>query len=223
MPFIPSATDQQTIDAVTAERLDLENKMNTLIATIGKIPIASPKIMPFGWRKAAKGRTVWRIIEEIISQNLEHRAQKLGLESVKSADSEVGVYDFEFKYPDGDSAYVNIKSSVLGGRKNKDDISKASGIRQFFAEKPQANLYIATFVLEFNADMTISIVSCVVMPTAWIPDIYVNPSNNGNLQSAEAKYLDKAVPRSNQQFLTLLDAEIANAQAKRSAKLAAHQ
>ncbi len=34
--------------------------------------------MPFGWRKAAKGRIVWRIIEEVISQNLETHAKELG-------------------------------------------------------------------------------------------------------------------------------------------------
>gem|GEM_PF-5912452 len=29
--------------------------------------------------------------------------------------------------------------------------------------------------------MTINIEKCVVSPVAWIPDIYINPSNNGNL------------------------------------------
>ena len=43
------------------ERKYLESKLLELIKGIGNIPIANKKIMPFGWRKAAKGRTVWRI------------------------------------------------------------------------------------------------------------------------------------------------------------------
>jgi len=55
---------------VEHERQKLEKALNTMISKIGPIPIANKRIMPYGWRKAAKGRTVWRIIEEIISQNL---------------------------------------------------------------------------------------------------------------------------------------------------------
>lgn len=48
------------------ERSYLEDRLNLLIHNIGDIPIASNRIMPYGWRKAAKGRTVWRIVEEVI-------------------------------------------------------------------------------------------------------------------------------------------------------------
>ena len=41
--------------------------------------------MPYGWRKAAKGRTVWRIVEEVISQGLEFQAKELGFDEVHSA------------------------------------------------------------------------------------------------------------------------------------------
>ena len=61
---------------VENERRILEDKLNTLIMNIGDIPIASPKIMPYGWRKAAKGRTVWRIVEEVISQGLERKRMR---------------------------------------------------------------------------------------------------------------------------------------------------
>lgn len=190
--------------AVEAERGNLEEKLNTLIRNIGDIPIASPAIMPFGWRKAAKGRTVWRIVEEVISQGLESQAQELGFESVHAADSEVGVYDFKFCYDGGKESYVNIKSSVIGGRTNKDDISKAIGLIAFYRQNPNANLYVATFVIKFNPNMTIGLERCIVFPTAWIPDIYVNPSNNGNLQSSLYKNLDKAIKRTPQEFLQKL-------------------
>lgn len=203
---------------VENERKLLEDAFKYLIKIIGPIPIASEKTMPFGWRKAAKGRTVWRIIEEVISQNLEKNSTVLGFKNVIPAESEVGIYDFEFKYSNLSTAYVNIKSSVKGGKKNKDDISKAVNIQSFYNENPNANLYIATFVIEFNKNMTVTISDCIVFPIAWIPDIYINPSNNGNLQSSEYKNLDKAVKRSNQDFLIEFNKEFEIAQEKRRKK-----
>ena len=109
--------DIENYKIVESERKKLEEKLNKLIKNIGDIPIANSKIMPYGWRKAAKGRTVWRIVEEVISQGLEYHAKELGFDSVQSAESEVGVYDFKFKYDGNIESYVNIKSSVKG-RKN---------------------------------------------------------------------------------------------------------
>ena len=160
--------------------------------------------MPYGWRKAAKGRTVWRIVEEVISQGLEFQAKELGFDEVHSADSEVGVYDFRFQYEGNKESYVNIKSSVKGGKINKDDISKAIGLIDFYKENPNSNLYVATFVISFKDNMTIGLEKCIVFPTAWIPDVYVNPSNNGNLQSSKYKDLDKAIKRTPQEFLKCL-------------------
>lgn len=195
---------QNTYDAVEIERSYLEDKLTQLIKNIGDIPIASTRIMPYGWRKAAKGRTVWRIVEEVISQGLESQATALGFDSVHPAESEVGVYDFKFRYNGNKESYVNIKSSVKGGRTNKDDISKAVGLIDFYNENPSANLYIATFVISFKANMTIGLDKCIVFPTAWIPDIYVNPSNNGNLQSSQYKDLTKAIKRTPTEFLDCL-------------------
>lgn len=192
------------INQVENERKNLENKLNMLIKNIGDIPIASPRIMPYGWRKAAKGRTVWRIVEEVISQGLESQAKKLGFDSVHAADSEVGVYDFRFCYDGNKESYVNIKSSVKGGRSNKDDISKAVGLIDFYKDNLNANLYIATFVISFKPNMTIGLEKCIVFPTAWIPDIYVNPSNNGNLQSSKYKDLETAIKRTPSEFLECL-------------------
>lgn len=186
------------------ERKNLENKMNLLINNIGDIPVANPQLMPYGWRKAAKGRTVWRIVEEVISQGLEYQAKKLGFDSVHPADSEVGVYDLSFRLDGNAEAYVNIKSSVKGVRTNKDDISKAVRLIDFYRDNPCANLYIATFVINFNPNMTIGLEKCIVFPAAWIPDIYVNPSNNGNLQSSKYKDLKNAVKRTPQEFLECL-------------------
>ena len=200
-------SDETRFDAVEMERRYLEEKLTLLIKNIGDIPIANTRIMPYGWRKAAKGRTVWRIVEEVISQGLESQASSLGFDSVHPAESEVGVYDFKFRYDGNKESYVNIKSSVKGGRTNKDDISKAVGLIDFYNENPAANLYVATFVISFKDNMTIGLEKCIVFPTAWIPDVYVNPSNNGNLQSSQYKDLSKAIRRTPQEFLACLIAE----------------
>lgn len=195
---------KKSFDDVEIERKFLEDKLNELIRHIGNIPIGNNRIMPYGWRKAAKGRTVWRIVEEIISQNLENRCLDLGFDSIAPATSEVGVYDFCFCYNKNKKSYVNIKSSVKGGKINKDDISKAQGLIDFYNENGNPNLYIATFIITFNSDMTIGFDKCIVFPTAWLPDVYINPSNNGNLQSSKYKCLDNIVKRTPKEFLNCL-------------------
>jgi len=185
---------------VNNERQKLEKALNIMISKIGPIPIANTRIMPYGWRKAAKGRTVWRIIEEIISQNLEKNHVEYGFETVSPAESEVGVYDFEFKLPDGSTSFVNIKSAVDGTKPSKDDISKGDKLLYFYREHLNENLYVATFVIKFHDDMTITLEKCIVFPVSWIPDVYVNPSNNGNLQSSFYKDLSKATFRTNEEF-----------------------
>lgn len=203
---------------VEIERKYLEDKLNLLIKNIGDIPIANNNLMPYGWRKAAKGRTVWRIVEEVISQCLEYQGKSLGFDSIHPADSEVGVYDFRFCYDGNKESYVNIKTAVMGGRTNKDDISKALGLIDFYHQNPTANLYVATFVISFKQNMKIGLEKCIVFPTAWIPDIYVNPSNNGNLQSSKYKDLRFAIKRTPGEFLNCLIKENAIALAKKKAK-----
>lgn len=194
------AVKELEILEIEQERIFLEEVLKKLIKEIGPIPIANNRIMPYGWRKAAKGRTVWRIIEEIISQNLEKKGKELGFQKVVASESEVSCYDFKFVLGDVKSSYVNIKSSVLNGKINKDDISKALQLKVFFEENPKSNLFVATFIIDFKENMTIDIVDCVVFPIFWIPDVYVNPSNNGNLQSANCKFINKAIKRTKKEF-----------------------
>lgn len=196
------------IERIAKERDALENTINSLINDrISHIQIASPELMPYGWRKAGKGRTVWRIIEEVIGQNLEKYGSDYDFRTVLPADSEVGVYDFEFELEPGFKSYVNIKSAVDGGRVNKDDVSKADGLIEFMEENPKCNLFLATFLINFTSDMKVELIRCVVCPTAWIPDVYVNPSNNGNLQSAKFKNPNDMIQRTNSEFLELLKKE----------------
>lgn len=114
--------------------------------------------------------------------------------------------------------YINIKSAVIGGKKNKDDISKAEGLVEFYNEDPERNFFVATFFIKFNPNMTIEIERVVVFPIAWICDIYVNPSNNGNLQSAYYKNLDDAVRRTNAEFLPLFHEAVDVAREKKRQK-----
>ncbi len=208
-----------SIDTTRKLRDRLEITLNKVVNSLGKIQIGSNDQFPYGWRKAGKGRTVWRILEEAIIQNLEARHKEFGFSELRPADSEVGVYDFSGKFNDiANPFYVNIKSAVIGAKSNKDDISKAEGLLKFFEEDTDKKLFIATFLIKFEDDMSVLVTEAKVMPTMWLPDIYVNPSNNGNLQSSKYKALDEAVERSNEQFILELKKEISVAKQKKVTK-----
>ncbi|MFH5880910.1 hypothetical protein [Liberiplasma polymorphum] len=205
------------VEKIAKERHKLELGFQALADNLGDVPIASNILMPYGWRKAKKGRTVWRILEEIISQNLEKDAKKYGFHKVIPATSEVGVFDFIVYLDEETKCYVNIKSSVKGGRTNKDDISKAPKLIEYYKNHVES-LFVATFIIDFKKDMTIDVERAIVMPVSWIPDVYVNPSNNGNLQSSKYKNLDVAIKRTNSEFLQLLVQELIIADEKRKRK-----
>lgn len=156
-------------------------------------------------------------MEEVITQNLEKYHTDFNLNSIHPSDSEITVYDMKCEYGDLD-AYINIKSAVIDGKRQKDDISKAEGLKNFYDEDINRQFFVATFFIQFNEDMSIEITKAIVFPVAWIPDIYVNPSNNGNLQSAYYKDLGDAVKRTNKQFIKLLHDAIKIAEKKKRNK-----
>ena len=208
-----------SIERVEQLRSKLETSLNLVVQSLGEIQIGSVEQFPVGWRKAAKGRTVWRILEEAITQNLEKSYQNYGFSSIKAADSEVGVYDFSGTVLDDDEKfYVNIKSAVIGSRTNKDDISKAQKLKEFFDEDINRKLFIATFLIKFNSNMTVLVISAKVMPIMWLPDIYINPSNNGNLQSSKYKDISSAIRRTNVDFFREFLQEMEVAKKKRKQK-----
>jgi len=191
-----------SIEKTEQLRLKLQESLDTLISKIGKIQIGTTEQFPYGWRKAAKGRTVWRILEEVITQNLEKYYRELEISRIEPSDSETSIHDFTILF-DGEDipAYVNIKSALFDGKVQKDDISKGEGLLKFYEEDVNRHFFVATFFIIFNEDMTIEIVKCTSFPIAWIPDVYVNPSNNGNLQSSKYKNLEDAEKRTTSEFL----------------------
>lgn len=208
-----------TAEQIEALREGLQKSFDLLVAKINKIQIGTKEQFPYGWRNAGKGRTVWRILEEVITQNLEKDFNQFNLQSATPSDSEVSVFDLECKIIGNDTPiYINIKSAVLDGKKNKDDISKGIGLRDFYADDVNKNFFVGTFFIKFNDDMTIEIDHATVFPIAWIKDIYVNPSNNGNLKSAYYKDIKDAVRRSNEEFHKLFLNALAFAQSKKDAK-----
>ncbi len=142
----------------------------------------------------------------------------MGFQSFSPATSEVGVYDFIFSLDGQERVFVNIKSAIKGERLSKDDISKARKLEEFFSADATRILLIATFEIEFLANMTLQINKCTVLPVMWIPDIYVNPSNNANLQSSRYKSIQTATQRTGLEFLELLRSEIQKADEKGAAK-----
>lgn len=207
-----------SLNQIEDNRSELEKILKSVLSKIGRIQIGTKEQFPYGWRKSAKGRTVWRILEEAINQNLEKYIDELGFLSITPSSSEVGVYDFCLVLNSDKKVYVNIKSAVKGGKVNKDDISKANSLIEFFKEDMNYELYIASFEISFSDDMYINFEDCYVMPIMWLPDIYVNPSNNGNLQSSKYKNIDDAIKRTNDEFMEELEKEVLNAKAKKISK-----
>ncbi len=197
-----------------------QNSFTQLVDKIDRVSIWDRTKFPFWWRKAAKWRTVWRIVEELITQNLEKYHSEFWISEVIASDSEVSVSDMICRFDWIDTpVYFNIKSAVQWWRINKDDLSKADGLIDFYNEDINRNYFIATFVISFNDDMTIWLEKAIVFPLAWIPDIYINPSNNGNMQSSKYKDISTAIKRDNKTFFELFKNEYKVAQEKKSKKL----
>lgn len=198
----------------------LQASLTKLVELIGKIQIGSKEQFPVGWGNAAKGRTVWRIIEEVIIQNLVKSHLELGISKIIPSDSEVSIHDFLVELKDETTPiYVNIKSAVLGGKVQKDDISKGEGLLKFYEQDVNRHFFVGTFFIKFNDDMSIEIDKCIIFPVAWIPDIYINPSNNGNLQSSKYKELGNAIKRTNAEFFEAFKLELEVAGNKKAEKL----
>jgi len=209
-----------SVELTERRRLKLQASLDKLIAKIGKVQIGTKEQFPLGWRKAAKGRTVWRILEELITQNLEKYYNELNIVSITASNSEVTVYDFAVQFEEEDEpVYVNIKSAVFGGKTQKDDISKGVGLQNFYEADINRDFFVATFFIKFNEDMTIEIVKSIAFPIAWIPDVYINPSNNGNLQSSKYKNLDDAIKRTSKEFFEVFKKAMEVAAKKKQMKL----
>jgi hypothetical protein len=205
----------------TAEQLQakLQTSLSKLVGLVGKIQIGTKAQFPYGWGNAAKGRTVWRILEEVIIQNIKKSHKEIGIKSITPSTSEVSIHDFLVEL-DGETTpvYVNIKSAVLGGKVQKDDISKGDGLMKFYTDNVDRHFFVGTFFIKFNDDMSIEIDKCIVFPVAWIPDVYVNPSNNGNLQSSKYKDISTAVKRTNSEFFEVFKKEMEVARKKKAEK-----
>jgi hypothetical protein len=69
------------IDEIEKNQSRLQCSFDLLVKKISSVPIGKPGQFPYGWRKAAKGRTIWRILEELITQNLEKHYKEFGFSS----------------------------------------------------------------------------------------------------------------------------------------------
>lgn len=209
---------KRTADAHAAIRVAVE----TVIEDLGALTIGTGKQFPFGWRKAGKGRTVWRLVEEVIVQGLEARAADLGLVSVTPAASEIGVFDVAVELAEPSmTCYINIKAAANNGKIQKDDVSKAKSLELFYQQNPTDQLFLATIYMDFTSNddsLRVELKRCSVLPVAWIPDVYVNPSNNGNLQSSKYRDASLAVERTNTEFLAELRSAMERASISRAAK-----
>ncbi len=205
-----------TVEEIEKLQSSLQNSFDLLVEKINKVQIGTKKQFPYGWGNAAKGRTVWRIVEELVTQNLKKHYLDFNLKEITVSNSEVSIFDFECKLKDNNTPiFINIKSAVLDGVNNRDDISKGTGLKEFYKDDINKNFFIGTFFIKFNTDMTIEIDHVTIFPIVWLKDIYINPSNNGNLQSAYCKNIDYAEKRSNADFHAIFLQELEFAELKK--------
>jgi hypothetical protein len=210
------------IEQIERAHAAIKKAVEVVIGDLGALKIGTGQQFPYGWRKAGKGRTVWRLVEEVIVQGLESRAHNLNLESVAPAASEVGIFDVAVGLRDPNmTCYINIKAAANTGKIQKDDVSKATKLEAFYIQNPNDQLFLATIYLDFNSDdetLRVEFCRCAVIPMAWIPDVYVNPSNNGNLQSSKYRDPSSAIKRTNAEFLEELQSAMATAESSRASK-----
>jgi len=213
----PRASDPDALAGVREAMDRVDTALANVLSAIGGWEVVPKELVPLGLGRAAKGRTVWRLVEEVVKQNLQVRAEELGLADVTVPEDEVGPYDCVVSTGELPSVHLNLKAAGTSGRANKDDVSKAEAIEEFYRSGgDDALLCVAVVKLEF-VETRIEFRGHQLFNVAWIPDIYVNPSNN-NLQSS--KYRTDRTERTNIDFLALLEAQLAAAHAKRAAKAA---
>jgi hypothetical protein len=212
-----------TLKQTQAFQKRLTSSLQQLLKRIGRIQIGTPRQFPDGWGRAAKGRTVLRIVEEAVVQNIKARHAELGLAHAEAAPGETELYDvkvrFEWSKVD---LFLNLKTAARGRETKKGDVSKADGIIRFFQKDAERQLFIVTLVVRFSADMFIEIEKCLVIPITWLTDIYVNPRNN-NLQCCQPKRLVDATKRTNAEFIAALRREIDAADSKSAERKIASQ
>jgi hypothetical protein len=207
-----------TLKQTEAFQKRLTSSLEKLLKRIGRIQIGTPQQFPDGWGRAAKGRTVWRIVEEAVVQNIKARRAELGLAHAEAAPGETELYDVKVRFEQSKvDLFLNLKTAASGRETKKGDVSKADGIIRFFDMDAGRQLFIVTLVVTFSADMFIEITKCLVVPITWLSDVYVNPRNN-NLQCCQPKALANATKRTNAEFIAVLRHEMDAADVKRAKK-----
>lgn len=172
--------------------------------------LLSREVAPEGVKPIA--RSVSWLIQQVITQNLKRYSQELGFSSIevpqtKSLTNEtyndIEIWDTAVSFPkDPNKYYVNIKTcSSSNSRINKDDISKADKIVDWYRNNPDGIMLLLGVVVDFRENSLGFTGEVWVANYAWIPDIYVNPRNN-NLQSSNYKHT--SVRRTNEDFVTEL-------------------
>jgi hypothetical protein len=172
------------------------------------LPIGGPEHFPDGWQRAAKGRTVWRIAELAVLQNLKRIAESEGLVDFTQAETETHPFDFHCRIARVGETQVNLKTYTDRARKGgNEDVSKALRLLDFMQSYPEVVLLLASVKIEFHDDpFGIQIGQPSVVPLAWLGDIYVNGSSNKNLMTASARRPDACIERSHAEFRDLVHA-----------------
>lgn len=183
------------------------------------------EVAPEGIKPIA--RSVSWLIQQIVTQNLKKYRQELEFFSIEIPETkslsndtynDLEIWDVAVSLPNEPVKYhINIKTcSSSNTRKNKDDISKADKIVDWYRNNPDSIMLLLGVVVDFREHSLGFSGEVWIANYAWIPDIYVNPRNN-NLQSSKYKYESKK--RTNEVFVGELKKAIQIALEKKTEKV----
>ena len=96
---------------------------------------------------------------------------------------------------------MNIKVNNVERDSGRNDISKAPALVTFYSTNGDVILLDVVIRIKFeNTKIYLNVADVIVFNVAWIPDVYVNPSNH----HLQAEYSTRKIERTTREFIELL-------------------
>lgn len=186
--------------------INLQQSMECVLSKISEFSLLNSKLLPEGLKPIA--RSISLIVEQVVVQNLRVFSKDCGIEFVIDPPGNLTPYDCIIKLKNNSNQYhVNLKTSLVSTTPSgKFDISKATGLIQFYNENPDAKLLVGIVKVELD-NLTVKFKNLVLFNVAWTPDMYYNRANH-NLQSKCDGTFSK---RTNKEFVLELEKLVTDA------------
>jgi len=176
----------------------VEDICTEIVNTLPSFNVTDKKTLPYGLKPHT--RSVSWIVEQVITQQMQHRASELNLQKVEfNVPDPIDLHDCILTTKDGNKYYINIKIyDVDREHKSKNDIAAIKKLYEKYSVDSEYRLIYACFGIRFD-NLTINFVKerVHIFSAQFLP-IYVNHSNGGKLQ---ARYIHTPEFRTRKDFL----------------------